>query len=294
MVFKFGLTNIFFQGNEHSAPGSKQWDKISFDLGGYSNELVCRISETDIPGLQWENRETADLYIKGTQPDQVQEHAQVIATLLSFALDSHCCLSYMEKVGDELPIRNLPTRGSFIQRNPVIDANNSDALKAFLRMSYSSYNELHETRSLNVVIELFNLAENQQPMELQLATVFILLENLKATYATQENYCNHYGKYYKNQKDKNAQKNGLGFKTILHEMFSSIGMRERASSSLDSVVILRNDIIHTALSEKLFYEQYKIYTDCRNLIAEYILRLLSFKGSFNLYNGRGIKKKTIE
>ncbi|WOD09244.1 hypothetical protein [Marinomonas sp. GJ51-6] len=291
MVFKFGLTNIYFQGNEHSDSGSKKWDTISFDLGGYSNKLVCRISETDIPGLQWENRETADLYIKGTQPDQVQEHAQVIATLLSFALDSHCCLSYMEKVGDELPIRNLPTRGSFIQRNPVIDANNSDALKAFLRMSYSSYNELHETRSLNVVIELFNLAENQQPMELQLATVFILLENLKATYATQENYCNHYGKYYKNQKDK---KNGLGFKTILQEMFSSIGMKGETLSGLSSVVMLRNDIIHTALSEKKFNEQYKIYTDCRNLIAEYLLRLLGFKGSFNLFSERGIGKKIIE
>ncbi len=205
MVFKFGLTNIYFQGNEHSASGSKQWDKISFDLGGYSNELVCRISKSGVSEARWKNVTTADLYVEGDQDNQakVKKHAQVIATLLSFALDSHCYLSYMEKVGDKLPIRNLPSRGSFIQRNPVIDADKSDELKAFLSMSYSSYNELHETRSLNVVIELFNLAENhEQPIELRLATIFILLENLKATYATQENYCNHYGKYYKNQKDK--------------------------------------------------------------------------------------------
>jgi hypothetical protein len=124
MVFKFGLTNIFFQGNEHSAPGSKQWDKISFDLGGFSNVLVCRISKSGISEARWKNVITADLYVKGAQGDQAQvkKHAQVIATLLSFALDSHCCLSSMEKVGDELPIRNLPSRGSFIQLNPVIDA----------------------------------------------------------------------------------------------------------------------------------------------------------------------------
>jgi hypothetical protein len=148
---------------------------------------------------------------------------------------------------------------------------------------------------LNVVIELFNLAENhEQPIELRLATIFILLENLKATYATQKKYHRDNATYYKTLKDKENRKKGLGFKKILREMFSCIGMKDETLSDLNSVVILRNDIIHTALSEKTFNEQYKIYTDCRNLIAEYLLRLLVFKGSFNLFNERGIGKKIIE
>ncbi len=77
-------------------------------------------------------------------------------------------------------------------------------------------------------------------------------------------------------------------------MFSCIGMKDETLSDLKSVVNLRNDIIHTALSERSYDEQYKTYTDCRNLIAEYLLRLLGFKGSFNLFNESGIGKKIIE
>jgi len=285
MAFKFGLTNIFFQGNN-----------ISFDLGGYSNVLVCRISKSGIAEARWKNVITADVYVEGVEDDQAQvkKHAQVIATLLSFALDSHCCLTSMQEIGNDYSTRNIPSRGSFIQLNPVIDADDSDALKVFLSTSYSGYNELHETRSLNVVIELFNLAENQQPMELKLATAFILLENLKATYAKVKGYCKKGSSYYKSEENMESDQNYLDFKRILKDMFNSQEMTGKPlKNSIYHIVELRKEIIHTGLSELHSDKQCEIYADCRNLIAEYILRLLSFKGSFNLYNGSGIKKKTL-
>lgn len=76
-------------------------------------------------------------------------------------------------------------------------------------------------------------------------------------------------------------------------MFSHVGLIIE-NSILKDIVDLRNDIIHTAISELSFDDQRKRYVSCRNLIAEYLLILLDYRGKFNLYDGRGISTKLIE
>ena len=192
-----------------------------------------------------------------------------------------------------MPAISQPTRGYAIQRNPVIDENDGKALKSFLTQTYEKYRQLCEVRSLDVVIELLNLADNKQPMELKLATVFILLENLKATYANEKGYIREKASYYKTEEDRRSGKRRLGFQKVLDNMFKDVGMT-RNGNTLKDIVDLRNDIIHTAMSELSFETQWKRYVSCRNLIAEYLLRLLSYRGKFSLYDGSGITTKLIE
>jgi len=290
MKMIFGFTNIYFLGDEHFE--QQNWNKISFDLGGFKNELVCNVHESDLAALSGRNQTTCMLYCIGSGIDEAKLHARSIARLLSFALGSHCYVSSFRTDESNVPAIPQPARGCVIQRNPVIDYKNYDkALKSFLAQTYEKYQQFRELRSLDVVIELFNLAENEQPMELQLATVFILLENLKATYAKEKGYI-RFKAYYYRRNDK-RKKHGLVFKKVLENMFKDVGMT-RDEDTLKDIVDLRNDIIHTAMSELPFATQRKRYVSCRNLIAEYLLRLLGYRGRFNLYDGRGISTKLIE
>ncbi|WP_417526459.1 hypothetical protein [Marinomonas shanghaiensis] len=291
MKMMFGFTNIYFLGNEHFE--QQNWNKISFDLGGYENELVCNIHKSALAGLRGSNRTTCMLYCIGSGINEAKLHARSIARLLSFALDSHCYVSSFRTDDINVPAISQPTRGYAIQRNPVIDENDGKALKSFLTQTYEKYRQLCEVRSLDVVIELLNLADNKQPMELKLATVFILLENLKATYANEKGYIREKASYYKTEEDRRSGKRRLGFQKVLDNMFKDVGMT-RNGNTLKDIVDLRNDIIHTAMSELSFETQWKRYVSCRNLIAEYLLRLLSYRGKFSLYDGSGITTKLIE
>jgi hypothetical protein len=81
MKMMFGFTNIYFLGNEHFE--QQNWNKISFDLGGYENELVCNIHKSALAGLRGSNRTTCMLYCIGSGINEAKLHARSIARLLS-------------------------------------------------------------------------------------------------------------------------------------------------------------------------------------------------------------------
>lgn len=143
---------------------------------------------------------------------------------------------------------------------------------------------MEEPRALNVVVDYFVSTDSLfLPVELMLATSFILLENLKSTYAK------HRGYPYRNGSYRKPDGSSWSFQALLNEMFDSVGMR----ADLVDIKTLRNEIIHSGLSQLSFDEQYTIYEKCKELVTEYFLRLIGFSGKFFLYSSSGTRFKHI-
>ncbi len=121
-----------------------------------------------------------------------------------------------------------------------------------------------------ISIDLVNLAA-----ESKLAIIFILLENLKYTYAKDKGYHYNDGRFY----ILTPKKELLGFKKLLEEMFKEYGIND----DLTNVVNLRNDIIHQGLSGIPFEEQWNILLYCRELVIEYFIRLVGCTGMFDSF-----------
>ncbi len=66
-----------------------------------------------------------------------------------------------------------------------------------------------------------------------------------------------------------------------------------SSPNLSAIVKLRNEIIHSGISQISFEHQKEIYDNCQDLIREYFLRLLGYTGDFRLYSSHGMTTKRI-
>jgi len=167
---------------------------------------------------------------------------------------------------------------------PVLHTLNGHVVKEYLELVWPAYFKLEKLRKLRVAFDYFVSAEALSlPLELKLATMFVLFENLKATFASERGYRFEKGYYRKPSGQR------WTFELLLKEMFCKVGM----NPSLDEIIDLRNEIIHSGISQMSYDEQYRIYGKCQDIAREYLLRLLDFSGSFFLYSGRGMTKKTI-
>ena len=72
-------------------------------------------------------------------------------------------------------------------------------------------------------------------------------------------------------------------------MFNDVSM----NPSIDSIKALRDEIIHSGISQLPYDMQMSIFENCQDVVREYFLRLMGFSGSFFLYSGRGMKSMTI-
>ena len=121
-----------------------------------------------------------------------------------------------------------------------------------------------------------------QPLEVKLAQIFIVMENLKGTFATKTGI-----PFFKGYFQDNAYPNRplhkqprIGFEALLTSMFKDVGMKP----SLRRIVRLRNEIIHFGLSRKPYSSLRKDYDYCHDVVREYLLRLLNYEGEYLLYS----------
>lgn len=110
-------------------------------------------------------------------------------------------------------------------------------MRGYLEGVWSEYVRVEGRRDLRrSSLDIFTIAETHSlPMELRLATISILLENLKPAHAR--------GRGCAFQRGGWEKPNGelAGFRGLLEGMFAGEGM---GSPQLDPVVKLRNEIIH--------------------------------------------------
>lgn len=166
---------------------------------------------------------------------------------------------------------------------PLIDIKNGDSTRAYLEKTWTVYRKNKRGRKLAEVIEMLTVAELPvQPLEVKLAQIFIVMENLKGTYARQNKIPFSKG-FFRNVTKPNKplhKQPTYGFEDLLKLMFSDVGM----NPSLKRVIRLRNEIIHFGLSRKPYSSLRKDYDYCHDVVREYILRLLHYEGGYFLYS----------
>jgi len=286
------LLNCFIGGETVTVQpdGNSIKNKIELAFGGHDITITQRPEILSAKRSEYRGQAvpTTTVVVHNVEVDEREKILHLLrglAHLLSFATCSEVALYEWNHPGSP------PSGGgwSVVARmgyfRPPFNISDGKAIRTYLERVWQEYFRLEEKRKLPVAIHLFVLAETRSlPRELKLATMFILLENLKSTYADEQGYSFKDGYYRK------ASGKTWSFKTLLLDMFKQINM---PSPDLSAIVDLRNDIIHSGISQTSREHQQEIYGTCQDLIREYFLRLLGYTGSFRLYSGRGMTLKWI-
>ena len=237
--------------------------------------------------LQTKPEQLAEILVENVAPEQVtatMEAIERICWLLAFATQSQVACN-----GHNYPDGTPPKVHNSIHRpgqnaDPVIDPADGAAIRKYVDQTYPQYKALESARSLKVVIDyMLQAARPGLPMECKLVFLSVLLENLKHTYGTQQQYAFRSGKFM-----DPATNASLSFKAMMTRMFDAEGM----APSLKPLVDLRNEVLHTGVASLTHAQQKLQYDAATDLIREYLLRLLGFKGNFNV-SPTGGSVKTI-
>ncbi len=220
------LSNLAIYGTHCTVYPDSSWvrNKIPLNLSGYEMELIVsgdRIKDGN-----------AKLNVKNVPEENIENLKSIVyclADLLSFSTTAQVRFYWIEYGNSGM---GMGESGS-PARSKIFDT--PSCIKDFVENCWNTYIQLRERRELKVVIEmlvsidLVNLA-----VESKLAIIFILLENLKYTYAKDKGYHYNEGRFYRLA----PKKEPLGFEKLLKEMFNEYDIND----DLTNVVKLRNDI----------------------------------------------------
>lgn len=284
--------NCFIGGETGTIQSDGRWirDKIELLFGEYDIMITQRpwVIKAKARDYRGKAVHTTTVVVRNVQVEEretVLELLQGLSFLLSFATCSNVALYGWEHQNSQPAGQRWSVVARMGYFRPPFDIHDGTAIRTYLERVWQGYFKLEETRELRVAIDLFVLAETRSlPLELKLATMFILLENLKSTFANEQSYAFKDGCYRK------ASGKPWSFKALLFDMFKVVGM---SSPNLSAIVNLRNEIIHSGISQTSHDHQEEIYDSCQDLVREYFLRLLDYTGDFRLYSGRGMTPKRI-
>lgn len=290
------LLNCFVGGETASAHPEGGWirNKIELSLGGYDIKILQRpwVINAKLSEYRGQAVDTTTVIVSDVeleQREEVLELLQGLSYLLSFATYSDVALRGWEHLDEHPDNEPWAENWAVVARTgyfrPTFDIRDGKEIRVYLENTCESYFRFEEIRKLRVAIDLLVSAETLRlPLELRLTTLFVLLENLKSTFAQEQGYPFKKGYYRKSSGGK------LFFATLLAEMFEKVKMD---SPDLSAIKKLRNEIIHSGISQTPYDYQEEIYDSCQDLIREYLLRLLGYTGPFRLYSGRGMTLKEI-
>lgn len=169
--------------------------------------------------------------------------------------------------------------GSAEYFRPTIEIRDGEQVKRFLEQLYPKYKALEATHKLNIAIDYLLQAERPaQPIECRLLFSFVLLENLKDSFARSQSIRYEKGFFRKGPGPRAAK---YSFEELLQLMLKEVGMRR----GLKQIIRLRNEIIHSGLSQKNHQQNWRMYERTHDLVREYLLRLLGYNGKYLEYSG---------
>lgn len=278
------LANLTFVGEKLTAvPGEDRTVRnlLHLTLDGQGVELhqrpACMPSAEKLAG----KLHTTNLIIRDLLPTDLSlahEIARNVAELLSFITSSEV-VAFGHSYGGSAEKRAFVGECRFFR--PAIDvAQAPEATKSFLEQVYSRYKALRTKRQLNVAFDYYVIAQlSGFPTELKLVTSFVLMENLKSTFATERGYPFRRG-YFRDPARAGQRNDRFIFEQLLTEMLTDVGM----SSPVEPLVRLRNRLLHSGLTSLNPEAQWAIFEECQDLLREYLLRLLAFRGRYMTFS----------
>ena len=283
------LANLNIVGSNFStdADGKSVRNIMPLSVNGFDLELIqdrslINCSPSKLIGKFVDSTLIVAQNVPEKSLNKLIETVHKITVLLSLATDSQVRFyKWADTSGSSL--QQWTVNGVYSYFRPPLCTINSQYIVQLIEESYSTYERIEISHKLRAAVDLFVTSEALTlPVELKLTTIFILLENLKSSYAENNGYIFKNGFYR-----KNGEKGT--FKSLLVEMFHSVGI----TTELSKVVKLRNEIIHSGLSQLDFEEQFNIFSFCKELAGEYLLRLLDYDGVFYLHTTCGSETKSL-
>lgn len=232
--------------------------------------------------------ESGHIFIKGiSSKDEGEQVSTDICRLLSLATMSKV-VWYSYSYGNER--RSKSTSGFYNSSRPLLDYERPNLIQVFLQQCWKPYQENRDSRNLFEVIEyLLQCERPNQPLEIKLVFASIILESLKSTYAHTRDYrFDGSGLLTKEPSNENLKcddktkcKNRyMSFRALLKEML----FQEQIDVDLTEIIKLRNEVFHNGLSSKDYEHMNATYKYAQDVIREYLLRLLGYKGEYYLYS----------
>ena len=286
------LCNCFVGGETSSVQSGGGWvrDTLEVRFGGWDLKIVQKpealaFNPSKYNGYFVETTTVVVRDVLAEDREEIRELLERLSYLLSFAGCSQVAC-YGWEHGEDPPLREhwaTVARARFF--SPTLDIRRGEVVRRFLEGVWPEYFRLEGQRDLRRVIDLFVIAETHGlPLELRLATLFILLENMKSTYAREQGFQFNGRNYLK------PSGRAWGFNGLVSEMLKDAGMKQ---PDLGPIVDLRNDIVHSGASQTTFEHQDQIYDDCQDIAREYLLRSWGYSGEFRSSAGRGMTVKRI-
>jgi hypothetical protein len=281
------VANYYGLGEKRSTreDGSGPLDTIECNLDGICIKIIQNAdilnNKSSCYGSVYTTRiETSD----SVELEAFKEIVENICTLLKLVSSSQVVPFGYSTDGESFSSRTVKCPSTPSSR-PILDTNDGAVIRHFIESTWVKFKECKECRKLNVAIDLLTIAEETgQVQEVKLAIMFMLLETLKRTYADKTGIP-FVKKWFRKVNEPGADKekdDRYHFKELVAEMLCSVNMEY----DLSKLYELRNDIIHSAISERTFIEQREIYEDCQDLAREYLLRLLEYHGQPFTYKSR--------
>jgi hypothetical protein len=175
------------------------------------------------------------------------------------------------------------TMGPIHYSHPIVDFSDGAAVRHFIESCWPNYRHLRKARKLRQVFhQLVQTNMPDQPVEYRLLGAVVVLESLKATYARAKGipYLKNAFRHPTGPGKNQARARRFEFGELLALMFADVGMQPR----LRRLISVRNEIVHFGLSRRPFPRLYKYYGRIQDLIREYLLILLGFRGEYLLFS----------
>lgn len=269
-------------------------DSLSFNCDGFIFKFIQNrvIITGKLDNIKGQFLESTEVLIKNVKKNDVRKVLSIldrICWLLSFA--GLCrVLCYGHEYPDGSGLKKFSSVvGEVNYFRPSIDICDGNQTIEYIQTCYNAYKQLERIRKLNVVIDYLVQAERPgQPTELKLIICFVVLENLKDTYARSMGIPYKKG-YYRKVPKPNKGDDHYSFEELLNLMLRQVRMKK----SLKRIRDLRNEIIHSGVTRKPYSWQWKKYEGLHDLLREYILRLMGYSGHYLTYTSESVEIKKL-
>jgi hypothetical protein len=237
-----------------------------------------------------------------TSYEQGEELTVDLCFLLSFGLQSQI-VPYEFKY--ETRGRTISALATYNSWRPVFDPNDDKAIRSFMEGSWDGYLAKRDGRAIRSTIDLINYSTLPSlPIELELANAVICLESIKSYFAICEGY-NH------NVSESNGSfyigKRTATFEELLTLSLHDVGMT--MPTLWDDIKNFRNALVHRGFiratdgiastvfgisnEAELYDRMFKVLDAIHDVLREYVLRLIGYKGRYLTYSSASREYGTI-
>lgn len=309
---ELSIVNLFMWGGKSSYSGGPN-DTTIIKCDGYTfkfKQYDIHLKHKDFENERKVTTHVEVQYTEETQIPQIFEIIDDICYLLSFAQQSYVrCETFALNSTQSRPHSDVQTMRA--QKN-IIDMHGLEICN-FIEETYPTFKKLKSSRQLTVVFDYLCEANRANlATEASLILHYVIIENLKHTYAQVNGFNKRNGTKFshpsypdlekepgdiENYKEITEKKKKLyrhikygecGSNEMIKRAFEDIGISRTIT---DAIVDKRNTIIHEGLLLPLNDSQYSKQAredknEASNLIREYLLTLLNYKGTYWLSHDR--------